>query len=54
MNMKKTFVSPTMETVKIKAQMQLLAGSSLSYGSDQDPANADSRELDDLLNALGE
>ena len=47
--MKKTYINPTLEVVKINTGVQLLAGSTLSIGSgDKDPASAaDSRFFDD-------
>ena len=47
--MKKTYINPTLEVVKINTGVQLLAGSTLSIGSgDKAPATeADARWFDD-------
>ena len=46
--MKKTYINPELEVIKINASNQLLAGSTLSLGSgDKDPASeADGRWFD--------
>lgn len=46
--MKKTYISPSLEIVKIASQTQMLAGSSLSVGNTYtDPGSSDSRGYDD-------
>lgn len=48
--MKKTYITPSMETVKIASQTQMLAGSTLGLGTTPtDPGISDSRENDDWL-----
>ena len=43
--MKKTYINPSMEIVKIKAQ-QILAGSLEMGSGDKNPVNADTRFMD--------
>jgi hypothetical protein len=46
--MKKTYITPSMETIKIASQTQMLAGSTLGLGTTPtDPGSSDSREWDD-------
>ena len=45
--MKKTYINPAMEIIKIATQ-QMLAGSTLSVGdTPTDPGSSDAREFDD-------
>ena len=45
--MKKTYINPAMEIVKIASQSQMLAGSKLGLGTTPtDPGSSDSREND--------
>ena len=45
--MKKTYIIPAMEVIKIASQTQMLAGSKLGLGNTPtDPGSSDSREDD--------
>ena len=47
--MKKTYISPSMETVKIASQAQMLAGSTVPTGTTPtDPGSSDARGFDDF------
>ena len=54
--MKKTYINPQLEVIKINASNQLLAGSTLGLGSgDKNPASeADSRWLADDMEFFDE
>ena len=47
--MKKTYISPSMETVKIASQIQMLAGSTVPTGTTPtNPGSSDARGFDDF------
>ena len=46
--MKKTYINPVMEVIKIASQTQMLAGSTVPTGTTPtDPGNSDAPEFDD-------
>ncbi len=46
--MKKTYINPVIEVIKIASQMQMLAGSTIPTDSNpENPGNSDAPEFDD-------
>ena len=51
--MKKTYINPKMEVIKMEIQQVIAASIGIGAG-DKAPSEADTRELEELLNLYGE